>query len=470
MVIHELTIVQLAVLLDREEITSVKLIEEYKRRIATFDRNGPTLNSVLELNTDAVHIAESLDLERKVKGSRGLLHGVPIVIKDNINTGDKMHTSAGSLALADLYAPNDAFIIRKLREQGAIILGKSNMSEFAHFLSFDMPDGYSSRGGQVINPYNKLISPSGSSSGSAVAVAANFAMGAIGTETNGSIIEPARNNSVVGIKPTVGLVSREGIIPISNSQDTAGPIARTVEDTAIILDAIVGFDEQDAATWKMKYMPKKSYYESTKNSISGKRIGICSKRNESLREEEQKIIADAVIIMKEFGAEIVDVPLEFSPSDYLTVSIYEFKAGINHYLSTVKGRTNMNTLHDIIEFNNNHPDTCLKYGQEILEMAEATSGTLTEDKYLLAREENLHLTRTLGLDKTLNDWHLDGIMTTEILSLSAVAGYPSISIPAGINSDTPESLIFIGRPFSEDTLLSLAYTYEQATMLRKAPF
>ncbi|QWI72498.1 hypothetical protein ER45_012290 [Bacillus mycoides] len=295
--INELIIVQLADLLAKGKITSVNLIQEYIKRIVKYDKNGLILNSILELNPDAIYIAESLDLERKVKGARGLLHGVPILIKDNINTGDKMHTSAGSLALADLYAPNDAFIIKKLREQGAIILGKTNMCEFAHFFSFELPDGYSSRGGQVINPYNKLLSPSGSSSGSAVSVAANLAMGSIGTETKGSIIMPSRNNSVVGVKPTVGLVSREGIIPISNSQDTAGPIARTVEDAAIILDAIVGFDEKDAATWKNKYIPKKSYYECTKNSISGKRIGICSKRNVSLREEEQKIIADAYVGM-----------------------------------------------------------------------------------------------------------------------------------------------------------------------------
>ncbi|MBH5317624.1 amidase [Paenibacillus sp. GSMTC-2017] len=465
----ELTIVQLAKLLDEGTVTSVELTKKYIKRIANYDRKGPALNSILELNADAIHIAESLDLERKSKGSRGLLHGVPIIIKDNINTGDKMRTSAGSLALADLYAPNDAYIIRKLRESGAIVFAKSNMCEFAHFFANDIPDGYSSRGGHVINPYNKLLTPGGSSSGSAVAVAANFAMGSIGTETNGSIIVPSRNNFVVGIKPTVGLVSREGIIPISNSQDTAGPIARTVEDAAIMLDAIAGFDENDDATWKTTYFPETSYFEATKNSISGKRIGICTQRNELLSNEEQQVISDAVIKLKNLGAEIINVHLDFTPDDYFTVSIYEMKAGMNHYLSTVRGHTKMSTLSDIIAFNKDHPETCLKYGQKLLELVDATSGTLTEEVYLNTREKNLLSTRTLGLDKTFNVWNLDAIMTTEILSLCPVAGYPSITVPAGVNCEQPESLVFMGKPFSEGTLLSLAYNYEQSTTFRKPP-
>lgn len=465
--IQELSIKELSDLLDEGKLTSVELVEIYNERIVVYDKSGPNLNSVLQINPDVYYIAEALDNERKLKGKRSLLHGIPILIKDNINTNDKMHTSAGSLALSDLYAPNDAFIIEKLRQKGAIILGKTNMTEFANFVSDKMPDGYSSLGGQVINPYNPKFTPSGSSSGSAVAVAANLCTASIGTETHGSIISPSRYNCVVGIKPTVGLVSRDGIIPLTISQDTAGPIAKTVEDAAILLGAIAGLNKNDPATFKLEGLDCSDYVQFINKDIKGKRIGIRKEKAEKLNKEEKIIFNDAVNVLKSKGAECVEIKFDYSDEN-MTIMIYEFKTAINHYLSTVKGCTNIKNIDDIIDFNKKNSRACLKYGQKLLKLSQKTSGTLTEPEYIKARLKDIRMSRQNGIDLIMDKFNLDAIMTTEINNMSAAAGYPCITVPAGMTSE-PFSMIFIGKAFSEPDLISIAYTYEQATKRRKPP-
>ncbi len=465
--IQELTIKQLANLLNEQKITSAQLIEMYKERIVVYDKSGPNLNSILELNPDATFIAEAMDNERAVKGSRGLLHGIPILIKDNINTNDKMHTSAGCFALSDLYAPNDAFIIKKLRQQGAIILGKTNMTELSNFVSDKMPAGYSSLGGQVINPYNSKISPSGSSSGCAVAVAANFCTASISTETNGCIINPSRNNCVVGLKPTVGLVSRDGIIPVSFSQDTAGIIAKTVEDTAILLSAITGIDENDVATLKSKSHVYSDYIQFIGSDIKSKRIGIRKEKAEKLNKEEKAMFNEAIKALKSNGAEIIEIKFDYS-NDNITAVLHEFKCSINHYLNSVRGCTDIKNIDDIIEFNKANSRLCLKYGQKLLKLSQKTSGTLTEVEYIKAKFKDDRLKQN-NIDSVIEKFNLDAIMTTEINGMAPISGYPYISVPSGMTSSSPFSMIFIGKAFSEPDLLSIAYKYEQSTKKRKAP-
>lgn len=471
--IEEMSISEMAELIDREELTSVDLVTAYLYRIVQYDQNGPKLNSILEINPDALFIAEALDAERKHKGKRSVLHGIPVIVKDNINTGDKMHTSAGSLALGDLYAPEDAFVVKKLRDAGAVILGKANMTEFANFMAENMPSGYSSRGGQVINPYNKDKTPSGSSSGSGVSVAASLCAAAVGTETDGSILSPSRENCIVGLKPTVGLISREGIIPISHSQDTAGPMARTVTDAATLLQAMAGIDENDCATWRLKWENVIDYTAFLKNDdINGLRIGISPAHYNELSEEEEAILKEAIHILKDKGAEIVYIKdcYESIPEERSSVLYHEFKNGINYYLSTVRGRTNMRSLEDIINFNKANEKSALKYGQKVLEDAQENSGRLTEEDYILGRLSDIKNNRENCLDRLMDEEKLDSILFLEFTSIAAIAGYPSIIVPAGFTSDgTAEGITFVGRPFSEQLLLKLAYVYEQATKKRKRP-
>lgn len=471
--IEEMTILEMAELMDKGEVTSLDLVKTYLERIARLDKRGPKLNSILEINLDALHIAEALDAERKHQGKRGPLHGIPIVIKDNINTGDKMHTSAGSLALADLYAPKDAFLVKKLREAGAVILAKANMTEFANFMAENMPSGFSSRGGQVINPYDKDKTPSGSSSGSAVAVAANLCAAAVGTETDGSILSPARENALVGIKPTVGLISREGIIPISNSQDTAGPMTRTVTDAAILLQAMVGVDENDPATWKCKWNYMVNYTKFLKDSdISRLRVGISPAHYEKFTKEEKEILQEAIELLKGKGVEIIYLKdiYEGIPEESSSVLYHEFKSGINYYLSTVRGRTKMKNLEDIINFNKENKEQALVYGQKVLEDSQDKSGTLTEVDYIMGRLSDIENTREQCLDKIIDDMNLDAILFLEWTSIAAIAGYPSIIVPAGFTTaGIAEGITFVGKPFSEPTLIKLAYAYEQATKKRVKP-
>jgi len=453
------------------EITSYQLVIEYFKRIAKYDKSGPYLNSVLEINPDAIDIATAMDRERAQGKIRSPLHGVPILLKDNINTKDKMHTSAGSMALKNNYATYDANIVSRIRDAGMVILGKANMTEFANFTSYEMKPGYSSRGGQVINPYNKDFNPRGSSTGSAVAVSANLCMVSMGTETSGSITYPAHNNSVVGIKPTRGLVSRYGIIPISTAQDIAGPIARTVSDAAELLNIIVGEDKEDPSTWAVnEYIPTDYTDFLINDGLKGLRIGINLGYADDYSEEQIGIANKAFQIIRDNGATTVgNCNLPHLKCDR-KVLVYEFKQCIEHYLSTCKD-IECKTLTDIINYNNSNPRVNLKYGQtRLLDAEYNTSGTLTEPIYLLDRIEALRISREDGLLKILNSNDLDILVSPGVYDASPISGYPSIVVPAGYTSDgMPFGITFVGRPFSEPLLIKAAYGFEQKCNARKPP-
>lgn len=471
--LEEITIRRLHDLMEKQEVSSVQIVAAYLERIAAIDKSGPGINSVLELNPDALHIAESLDQERKHRGPRGPLHGIPVLLKDNIDTGDKLHTSAGSLALENSFAPEDSFIAENLRKAGAVILGKANMTEWANFMTDHMPNGYSSRGGQVLNPYGPgKHDVGGSSSGSAAAVAANLTAVAVGTETSGSILNPSSNNSVVGIKPTVGLISRYGVIPISHSQDTAGPIARTVEDTAILLGVLAGVDPRDPATLISEGRYRKDYTVFLdKDGLAGARLGVCSSLFEKLDEERRVFLQKTIDVLKECGAEVITVEPLPAIGD-LTVLTYEFKPDLNAYLRRLDHSVPVHSLKELIEFNNKNPEKMLKYGQTQLIKSEETSGTLTEPTYIAARLRDLRLSRQEGIDKLLQEHRLDALifLGSSGAGTAAKAGYPSITVPAGYLKDgRPIGLTFTASAFSEPALIRLAYSFEQRTGFRKPP-
>jgi amidase len=458
---------------------SVDLVEQCLERVATLDKQGPALNAVLELNPDALFLAKALDAEREAKGARGPLHGVPVLIKDNIATGDKMHTSAGSLALADSFAPRDAFLVRQLRRAGALILGKANLTEFANFMTYGMPGGYSSRGGQVRNPYDtEALSPSGSSSGSAVAVAAELVTLAVGTETSGSILGPADINSVVGIKPTVGLISRSGIIPIAHSQDTAGPFARNVAGAALLLGAMTGRDKRDPATWTRADRIHTDYTQFLDiDALQGARLGIPrATYHDKLSTEQQELFHTALRQMERWGAQIVD-PADIPTAKELRehgscVMLHEFKVGLNAYLAELGANAAIRSLADVIAFNSEHAEQCLRYGQTILVASQATSGTLTEPNYLRDRARDVRLSRTKGIDTVMAEYNLDALLFpgSRGASIGAKAGYPSICVPLGYTSDKcPTGITFLGRAYSEPRLIALAYAFEQRTQARIPP-
>ena len=475
--IVEATITEIQAAMESGEITSKQLVLMYFERIADHDKNGLTINSVLEINPDALFIAESLDVERSLQGPRGPLHGIPILLKDNINTGDKMHTSAGSLALANSFAGEDAFIVTKLREAGAIIMGKANMTEFANFMTNGMPSGYSSRGGQVLNPYNISTPTGGSSAGSAVAVACNFCTVSVGTETSGSILNPGNLGSIIGIKPTVGLLSRSGILPLSNTQDTAGPMARTVHDAVLLLNAMLGNDKQDAA---MGTNTDKLHEDYTvfldSNGLQGARIGIPRDYYfEELTEEQLAIFNASVDRMRELGAIIVD-PADIRTAreiSYSSVVLNEFKTSLNAYLSRLGPGAPMRTLKDIIDFNHAHPVETLRYGQATLIDAEYnSSGTLTEPNYLRHRATDLKLCKEEGIDAVFEEYDLDALLFPADFGarITSRAGYPSIVVPAGYTSaGAPFGVTFSAKAYQEPTLIKLAYAYEQHSKVRKAP-
>lgn len=455
-------------------LTSKELVLMYLHRISVYDKK---INSVLEINPDAVHIAEALDAERKEKGPRGPLHGIPILIKDNIDTLDKMHTSAGSLALKDSYALKDSFVAEKLRKAGAVILGKTNMTEWANFMAIGMKNGYSSRGGQVLNPYGPgKFDVGGSSSGSAAAVAANLAAAAVGTETSGSILNPSCKNSLAGIKPTVGLISRRGIIPIAHTQDTAGPMARTVEDAAILLSALCGKDEQDSVTLTNPFAGYNFTKHLRQDGLKGKRIGIALEGFiEELSPKKQKVVRDALKVLKESGAEIienVEIPSAKLMQGY-EVLTYEFKPALNAYLKTLNPSIPVRTLADVIEFNCKDEEKMLKYGQAVLLESEKTSGSLTEAAYIAALEFDQYHAKERGIDFALKTYHLDAIVFPgdEGCLISAKAGYPTVAVPAGYAEDgEPVGITFAGTAYSEPVLIEAAFGFEQMTMYRKAPF
>jgi amidase len=473
-------------------MTARSITRQYLDRIAELDRKGPALRHLLETNPDALSIADSLDKERKGGSVRGPLHGIPILIKDNIDTADRMTTTAGSLALAGSIPLQDATIAAKLRAAGAILLGKTNLSEWANFRSTHSTSGWSGRGLQAKNPYVLDRNPCGSSSGSGGAVAANLCAAAIGTETDGSIVCPSSANGIVGIKPTVGLVSRAGIIPIAHSQDTAGPMARTVRDAVILLNVLAGADPRDPATSASGARSQIDYTTYLDpNGLRGARIGVARTKFFGYSDVTDKIINDAIDGMKAQGAVIVDpanieTAGKFDDSEF-DVLLYEFKADLKNYLASLGSQAPVKTLQDIIAFNERHKDQEMPwFGQEIMIQAQA-KGPLTEKKYLDELASNLKMARTDGIDATMDKYKLDAIVAptggpawvTDLINgdhftgasstPAAVAGYPNINVPAGFSHHLPVGISFFGRAFSEPTLIKLAYAYEQASKHRRAP-
>ena len=493
MIIPEWTISELQEKMELGELTARRLAELYLERISEIDKDGPYLNSVMELNPDALEIADTLDAERKEGKIRGPLHGVPILIKDNIDTADRMQTTSGSLALEGHIAAKDAFIVRQLRKAGALIVGKTNLSEWANFRGKRSVSGWSSRGGLTRNPYALDRSACGSSSGSGAAVAANLCTAAVGTETDGSIICPAQTNGIVGIKPTLGLLSRNGIIPIAHSQDTAGPMARTVADAAILLGVMTGIDSQDSATRLSK---KRSFSNYTKfldrDGLKGARIGV-ARNMAGTNRRILKIFEHCIEIMKHLGAEIVDpadVPNfdKFNKTE-MDVLYYEFKADLNKYLKSVDGTGRVHSMEDVIKFNEDNSHRVMPYfGQEHM-LAAQEKKSLRDKKYRDALTKNLRLTRKEGIDVAMRKHKVDALIVPtggpawlidlvngdsinwdmESTSPAAVAGYPHITVPAGYIFGLPVGISFFGQAWQEPTLIKFAYAFEQATQFRRQP-
>lgn len=476
---EELTISDIQDAMEKGDLTSKELVMYYLYRIAKYDQDEPNINSVLEINPDAIFIAEALDHERKIKGTRGPLHGIPILLKDNIETCDSMHTSAGTLALENYTASKDAFLVEKLRDAGAVILGKTNMTELANGMSSKMWAGYSSRGGQVLNPYGDSdLFVGGSSSGSAVAVAANFTVLSVGTETDASILSPAIQNSVVGIKPTVGLISRRGIIPFTYSQDTAGPFARTVTDAAILLTALSGVDRFDPATYKSEGRVEQDYsiYLDSKG-LRGAKIGVYNNvTSDFLNSDEydDELFNNVIDSIRDQGAEIfkdIDIP-SFHRNWKWGVTLHEMKHSLNNFLSQLPPSLPVHSITELIEFNKGIKDKALKYGQNKLEQREPLSNTLRSPEYLLAKLEDIYYSQEQGIDLALKKYDLDAILFPSYIgsTICAKAGYPSIALPAGyMKSGRPFGITFAGTAFSEGKLIKLAYAFEQATKLRLSP-
>jgi len=488
--VQEASIETLQTWMARGEASAAEIVEAYLERIGTLDRSGPTLRSIIEINPDAASLAAELDRERAERGPRGPLHGVPVLVKDNIDTGDRMTTTAGSLALEGNVAPADAFLVARLRAAGAVILGKANMSEWAYFRSTRGCSGWSSRGGQVRNPYALDRNPCGSSSGSGVAVAANLTAAAIGTETDGSISCPAAVNGIVGLKPTVGLVSRTGIIPVAASQDTAGPMTRTVADAALVLSAIAGPDPDDPATAGSAGQATGDYRALLRpDALRGARLGI--DRSAFGKHEGADAVAEAALAtLRDLGAELIDeVDLShvglFSEEEFL-VLMYELKAGLDAYLAGHPA-AKVRSLADVIAFNEAHADTVMPYfGQELL-IASQAKGGLDDEAYLSARAACLRRARDEGIDLALRTHRLDAIVgpTTapawvtdpidgdRILGLSAgpaaVAGYPHLTVPAGFVHGLPIGLSLFAGAFQEGKLLAYGNAFEAATSARRPP-
>ncbi|MBV8884121.1 MAG: hypothetical protein JO235_09000 [Chroococcidiopsidaceae cyanobacterium CP_BM_RX_35] len=464
-------------------LTSEELVQLYLNRIATYDN---IINAIRDLNSKSLQIAKRLDRQRDFRGRRGPLYGIPVLLKDNINTADEP-TTAGSLALQGSIPPADAFITKKLRQAGAIILGKANLTEFANYLTTGMPAGYSSLGGYVFNPYNPVplpggdgrpaLSPGGSSAGPGAAAAANFVTVTIGTETSGSILSPSNQNSLVGIKPTVGLVSRSGIIPIAHSQDTAGPITRTVTDAAILLGAITGIDPSDPATFTSAGKYYTDYTPFLKlDGLQGTRIGVPRDYFwDNLTSEQKEIVENAITKMKSLGATVIaaDIPTARELAAFnSSVLSYEFKRDLDAYLSSLGPNAPVKSLADVIAFNNAHPQTALKYGQTLALASEALDLDRDKPKYLADRATDLRLAKEEGIDYVINQYSFNALLfpATAGASIGAKAGYPSIIVPSGyLSNGSPYGVTFLGQAYSEPTLISLAYAYEQATQVRRPP-
>ena len=459
---------ELAQCLREGTVTSVQLAEHSLQRIAADDRNGHGLTAVAELNPDVMFLARALDQELKEKGPRSLLHGIPVLVKDNIAVKDVMHNTAGSEALADLIPNEDAFVIQKLKDAGALILGKANLSEFAHWKASEEPSGFSSRGGQVVSPYKKGFDPSGSSSGSGVAAAARYTPYTIGTETDGSLTSPGRANAVTVIKPTVGRVSRTGIIPISSIQDTAGPMATCVEDCAAVLEVIQGKDPLDAATYNET---DETYLDACVDDIRGWRIGLVTTTKYKMRPQQQEAYELAKRTLEACGAEVVEVTLDDSDSGEGALLYHEFKNAMERYLASVKGLTKMEHLSDIVAYNNAHPETCLVYGQDLLEDSDKCSGLLNEPEYISERMRIDARTHEL-IDGTIKEKNLKCLAMVQVSHIAPVSGNPVIAIPcAEINEEDPQpvSIQVIGLPYDEKTIIRAAYALEQKLNLHCRP-
>lgn len=486
-----------------ESITIPQLLEEYKQgkhtvrevviwylhRIDSLDKNGPALNSIIVVNPDALAIADELDKELAAGKSRGPLHGIPIILKDNIDTHDKMPTTAGATVLKNSFPAVDSWVAKKLREAGAVIIAKSNLSEWANFRASNSSSGWSGVGGQTKNPYVLDCNPCGSSSGSGASIAANLGMIAIGTETNGSIVCPSNNNGLVGIKPTVGLISRSGIIPISFSQDTPGPMGRTVTDVAACLGPMTGIDTSDSKTLSAKGNAKTDYTQYLKkDGLKGKRIGLM-KESMGFSGKVDELMQKAVEALKKQGATVIELePMKdqsYGNASY-QVLLYEFKDGLNRYFAGLGKNAPVKNLKELIEFNKKDPVELNYFDQKILEEAEA-KGTLDEVEYKDALTKMWKLTREEGIDMLMKQYQLDALMAptgspawkTDLVngdhfiggssSLAAISGYPSITVPMGFVFELPVGVSFFGKAWSEPTLFEIAYAYEQATKHRKAP-
>ncbi|MFQ5702703.1 MAG: amidase [Gemmatimonadales bacterium] len=490
--LDEITIAELSEGMESGRFTARSLCEMYLDRIEQLDHAGPSLHAMLDLNPDALDIAAQLGRERADAGVRGPLHGIPVIVKDNIGTADRMTTTAGSYALEGSIPSRDAFVARRLREAGAIILGKANLSEWANFRSTNSSSGWSGRGRQCRNPYALDRSPCGSSSGTAAAIAANYAAVGIGTETDGSVVCPSAANGLVGIKPTVGLVSRSGIVPIAHSQDTAGPMARTVRDAAILLGTMVGIDPEDRAT---KTHAGRGVSDYTKfldaDGLRGARIGVARKRYFGYSTYADDVVEEAVRRMSLLGADIIDPADIDTAGDWsdaeFDVLLYEFKADLNAYLESLGPSAPVKSLAEIIAFNERNRDREMPFfGQEIMTMAQE-KGPLTDPAYATALEKSRRLTRSEGIDAVMARHNLDALIaptgspawTIDLIngdhflgsssSPAAVSGYPNITVPAGEAFGLPIGISFFGREFSEPKLLRLAYAFEQATGARAAP-
>jgi amidase len=488
--LNELTIDELQERMKSGQLTARSIAEQHLERIEAIDRRGPALHAVLELNPDALAIADELDRERKARGPRSPLHGIPILIKDNIDTADHMATTAGSLALVGARPPSDAYLVGKLRRAGAVILGKTNLSEWANIRCSYSTSGWSGRGGQTRNPYALDRNPCGSSSGSAVAVAANLCAVAVGTETDGSIVAPASANGIVGLKPTVGLVSRTGVIPISHSQDTAGPMTRTVRDAAILLTALAGVDPEDPATLAAEGKAADYSRGLDPRALHGARIGV-ARNFFGFHDGVDSLMNQALEALRKAGASLVDpaeVPnMEKVGDAETTVFLYELKSGLKAYLARLGPSAPVHSLKDIIEFNVRHKHEEMPFfGQDTFVKSEA-KGPLTSFEYQEALARCRRLMRTEGIDLVMDKFKLDALvaptmgpacLTDPVVgdrflgtspTAAAVAGYPSVTVPAGLVFGLPVGLSFFGRAWSEATLLKLAHAFEQATRLRRQP-
>ena len=489
--LEEATIDQISAALRAQRTTALGLVRAYGERIESIDRAGPTLRSVIELNPEAEAIAQALDAEASSGRWRGPLHGVPILVKDNIATADRMQTSAGSPALVGAQAPRDAFVVQRLRAAGAVLLGKANLSEWANIRGQHSISGWSTRGGQTLNPYALDRSPSGSSSGSAVSVAANLCAAAVGTETDGSITSPSSVNALVGLKPTVGALSRDGIVPISFSQDTPGPMCRTVRDAALLLTGMAGADARDAATRaSAKRLQAGALDKLDMRSLRGVRIGIAS----NIASTHRGVISlfdNAQAALKDLGAEVVETPIPHTDKIWageLDVLLHELKHSMALYLNEFAPNLPLKSLADVIAYNQQNASTVLKwFGQELFEQAQA-KGNLKSAAYRKALNDGLRYSRTLGIDAMLRQKRLHALIAptgepawlidtvngdiaggASATSPPAVAGYPHVTVPMGLTGGLPVGLSFIGPAWSDVRLLQYAHAYEQATQLRQPP-